>query len=271
MIDLSTLPMRSLSPSKVECAIKCPMAFRNRYVLKLPEPSAGVLHAGIVFHDVMEQAQKTILLGQPLPSTKDLDDLFVAAWARKAKETEEKESFLTWEYNDGDPEEEVYAQTRSLVPLAHTEVLPHLKPKIVEESFFFEVDRQGSGPFRVYGRIDFMDDDLVLGDWKTAKDKVSKNAEKLGAAMMAYSVWHHDYTGVEVTQAKKIFMVRRARKPKVEVRKYEIKNVHREWFCDTASEVWKMVLGGGYPPNTTTWACSPKFCSFYQMCQGEIQ
>lgn len=271
MSTTAELPMRSLSPSKIDLAMRCPKQFKHRYVEKLPESSSGILHAGIVFHDVMEFAQREQLLGKKLPSAKDLDDRYLQKWDGQKKETEEKENFICWEYNEGDPEEQVKKQTRELVNLAYVEVLPHIKPQLVEESFYFEVDRNGSGLFRVYGRIDYMDKDLVLADWKTAKDKVSRNAEKMGLPMMGYSVWHQEYTGEEITQAKKIFLVRRARKHKVEVRKYSIEHPHREWFRDCAAETWKMVRGDGYPPNTTTWGCSQKFCSFYQLCQGDIQ
>ncbi len=266
----TALPMRALSPTKIDLGGRCPAQFKHRYVLKLPEVSSGILHGGIVFHDVMEFAQREQLLGKDIPSSQDLDDKFMASWEAKKKETEESDKFVTWEYNEGDPEENVKQGTRGLVQLARLEVLPHVKPKLVEEQFYFEVDRNGSGPFRVYGRIDYMDEDLVLADWKTAKDKVSKFAEKAGIQMACYGVFHHEYTGAEVTQAKKIFLVRRAKKHKVEVKKYTITHDYREWAKNAAAETWKMVLGDSYPPNTAGWWCSQKFCSFYEICRGEV-
>jgi CRISPR/Cas system-associated exonuclease Cas4 (RecB family) len=270
MTATTELPMKALSPTKIDAAMQCPTRFKYRYVDRLPEPSSGILHAGIVFHDAMEFAQRAQMLGKPLPSHKDVDDRYLAKWEDQKKETEESDKFVTWEYNDGDPEETVKRQTRELVKLAHTDLLPHIKPKLVEEKLYFDVDRNGSGPFRVYGRIDYLDTDLVLADWKTAKDKVSRFADKAGTQLACYGVWHNEYTGAEVMHCKKIFMVRRAKKHKIEVRKYTVTSAYREWAKDAAAEVWKMVKGGGYPMNVNGWWCSQKFCSFYDFCRGEV-
>ena len=89
MTSTTELPMKALSPSKIDLAGRCPAQFKHRYVLKLPEVSSGVMHGGIVFHDVMEFAQREQLLDKPIPSHKDLDDRFMETWEAKKKETEQ--------------------------------------------------------------------------------------------------------------------------------------------------------------------------------------
>jgi hypothetical protein len=45
---------------------------------------------------------------------------------------------------------------------------------------------------------------------------------------------------------------------------------HRECFKRQAIATWKMAKSGAFVANTTTWACSQNWCSYWAMCQGEM-
>jgi len=257
-----------LSVSKIGTFMKCPKQAHYRYVLKAPEPSFGNMIAGRVVHAVLEKALKEVIGGRPLPSVQDVDDFYEPIWRESFKEEEERDNFVTLQWDPDDKEQKVFEESRALVRLAREEVLPKIKPSLVEHNMNFDLDANGSGPFRVYGVVDLYEHDTVVSDWKTTT-KVSPNAKKLDIQFCGYAVWHQLHTGCEVMPCRKIFLVR-GKRPKVEETRYQVTPKHREWFTSVAAEVWKMVKGGGFVPNTSTWACSEKWCSFWNICQGEL-
>ena len=40
------------------------------------------------------------------------------------------------------------------------------------------------------------------------------------------------------------------------------------WLFQIVSEVWRGIESETFPPNTSTWKCSPKWCEYYQLCRG---
>jgi CRISPR/Cas system-associated exonuclease Cas4 (RecB family) len=260
-----------LSVSKIGTFMKCPRQAWYRYVLKTPEPSSGAMMAGRTVHSVVEKALRQVMGGGKLPSAAEMDDWFGPAWEGEVKNEETKPSFLGWQWDADDPEEKVREESRGLVRVAREEVLPTLRPALVEHDFHYDLDAHGSGPFRVYGVVDLFETTGTVSDWKTTKG-VTENARKLDAQFWGYAVWHKAHTGRDVMPCQKIFLARGRKKATVEIVRYEVGQRHREFFIETAAEVWKMLQNeGGFVPNTGGWWCAPKWCSFYGICQGELK
>lgn len=264
-----TEEVKHLSPSKVE-GTKCMEQFRLRYVEKVPEPSPGVFVAGRVVHAVAERALKRVILGSGLPSAKDVDDWYVAAWKEEVAGEEEKSSFLGWDWDEkrGDSHDKAHRECRALAQFALTDVLPGIKPKLIEEDAKLYYDSD-VGQFLVWGRLDLYEQDDTVTDWKTTR-KVSKNATESWLQFAHYSRYAHEVmNGPETTKCRKIFLIRGA-SPKADVASYDLTQGKRNWFHRVAAEVWKATKSGVYIPNTSGWWCSPDWCSYYPTCQGEL-
>lgn len=265
-----SLPMRNLSVSKIEKFLQCPLAFKYRYVDRIPEPSSGVLHAGRVVHEILEFALKEYPKTGAYPDWKTLDDMFLPAWERKKAEEEAKESFIGWDW--GIPEEQSKLQYRPLIRAAWEGALPKVRPwmiggePVVEHRIDLEL-QSDVGPFKLIGYIDLLDDTGVLLDWKTStKEEVSARQKKLWLQFAAYALYVWPIVGEETLECKKIFLVPGAN-PRVEWCPFTVGPKHREWFCRIAAEVWKSVYYGAYPARSEGWWCSAKFCSFWGPCQ----
>ena len=263
---MSDSPVTYLSYSKIEKATLCPLSFKFKYIDHVPELSSGTMHGGSVVHKVIEFALEKVILGQPLPSAQDLDDLYPKKWQEIVAEEENKKSFIGWEWDDDSPESVMFPDCRALVKLAREEVLPKLKPKLVEHEINFDLDSK-IGPFRVNGYIDLVEEDGLITDWKTSA-KVSDRQRKMGLQMPCYAEWSvgaRNLPDDATVRARKVFLVR-GRKPHVVEVPFLVLPRHREWFRETAANVWLMVQGGGYTPNTNTWMCSKNWCPYWEGC-----
>lgn len=276
MVDIDETPaaMRTLSVSKIEKALLCPLAMRFQYVDRIPQPSGGKLLAGNVVHEILEFALRGFARTGKYPDWKELDDLYEPTWQKRVAKEEAREDFLGWDWSSDDPEEKVKREYRPLVKIAREQVLPTLKPwmlggePVVEYKIDLEL-QSDVGPFTLLGYLDLLDHTGMLIDWKTTEQEVSKRARKTWLQFAAYSLWAWPIVGDDTMRCEKIFLVRASR-PYVERVPFTITPKHRGYLVRVAAEVWKMVHHGVFLPNTETWHCSPKFCAFYAGCQGEI-
>jgi PD-(D/E)XK nuclease superfamily len=275
----STPPIRNLSVSKIEKAMLCPKHYKLKFLDRIPEPSSWVAHGGIVVHEIVEWALKAY--GQTLsyPSWQEMDDRYLPTWERKRVETESKDSFLCWKEEPEEPSEKVRDECRALLRVAADQALPLFSPwilddegPVVEKRIDLELESR-IGPFPIIGYIDLLDASGTIVDWKTTtvnkEGKVSERKMKSWLQNAAYSIWGWPIIGEEVVPCKKVFLVR-GPEPRLEISSFSVGPMHRKFFTDVAAEVWQMTVRGGFPANTNTWMCNPKYCAFYGPCKGEI-
>lgn len=270
MSELATAKVKHLSVTKIEAAMKCPLQFKFRYVDRIPEPSLGSFLGGRVVHKVIERALNRVMLNQGLPDAKEMDDWYLEEWEAHVREEESKEDFIGWVFSKDDSMERSFAECRALIPFTRTEVLPGLRPKLVEHGFKMEFPSP-VGSFLVWGYIDLFEEDEVLSDWKTTLGKPSKNQLKMGMQFPGYSWKIKEFTRKDATACRKIFLLR-GQKPNLKVQKYTVTQAHRDWFAFVASEVWKMCQAEAYVANPNGWWCSPGWCSHWGSCpHGSLQ
>ncbi len=270
MIEVTRRPVKHLSVSKIEQMMKCPRAFMHRYVDKLPEMSVGVLLSGRVVHKVIERALLPLLKEKPLPSAKDMDDWFIPEWEAHVREEEEKHTFLGWEWGDEDSPELAQRECRALAMHVRKEFLPTVDPWLVEEGFRTQYNSGANGTFLVWGYIDLLERSGLLSDWKTTRKTPSDNQKKMGMQFPGYSPKVMELTGEASTKCRRIFL-QRGPEPRIEVVHLTVEDRHRRWFRDVACEVWNACKADAFVPNTSTWVCKPGWCSFWGICQGELE
>jgi len=262
-LDGSEPRIKWLSVSKVSQFLKCPLAARFRYSDHLPEPSVGTMLAGRAVHAVIEKALKQQLLNGKLMSYQDMDDLFPQIWEAQMYEESSKDSFSKWTWDEDDSEEKAKKESRELVRMSREEILPGIRPNLVEHKMSFELP-SNAGTFKIFGVIDLLETGGILSDWKTTK-KVSAFAKADTTQFYGYSVWINQETGDPITKARKIFLIR-GKKPKWEIVNYDVTEPNRESFRYLAARVWESVVAGVFLPNTGGWWHSEKFCSFWNAC-----
>lgn len=258
-----------LSVSKISTFLKCPLQGKYRYVDKIPEKALGIFLFGKVIHAVIERALKAVQIGSKLPSWQDMTDWLPDLFVSETKEDEERKTFCGWDWGD-DTLAKQKKDAPPLVKLIREDVLPSIKPVLVEEKFNYSLPSK-IGPFKIYGVIDLFEEGGMLTDWKTT-EKVSNNARKLDIQLPAYTIHTNGAFKLDaggMSKARKIFLVRGS-KPKIVPQNYEIHEGHRQWFRDQAARVWQMIESESFVGCTGGWWCSMDYCSFFQGCQGEL-
>lgn len=272
MLEFGATPatgLKNLSPTKVETALKCPEQFRLRYVEKVSEPSSMFLTSGSVVHAVLEQALKGVVAGGGLPSAADLDDFFIMSWNDHVAEEEGKDRFIGWETDKEQTHDQVHDECRALIPFALENILPKLKPKMIEHDVKYTY-QTGVGEVLVWGKLDLLEEGFLLSDWKTTR-KVSYSAGRQpGAGLVYYGRFVAELAKTQgMITARKIFLIR-GEKPSIEIRKFQISKQMIDQFAKDVNVVWNMVASGYYPKISEGWHCDKRWCSFWGPCQGEL-
>jgi hypothetical protein len=266
--------MKNLSVSKIEKLQLCGLAMKYQYVDKIPQPASWKLLAGNVVHEILESALRHFARNGKYPPTKDLAEQFDPVWDARVREEQEKPWFIGWAEDKNDPVEKLKREYRPLVALAADQVLPTIKPWMIdgEPAVEYQVDlwlQSPWGPFQLLGYIDLLDASGVLMDWKTTDGpEVSARALRTWLQFAAYSILVWPIVGEEMVRCEKIFLVRGDR-PFVQRAPFQVGPAHREWFARVAAQAWGMVKNNVYMPNTDGWYCKPDYCSFWAGCQGE--
>jgi len=257
--------IKFLSPSKISALQMCGEYVRLKYIEKIPERSSGTFQFGKVVHAVIEKALRQVILGNKLPSAKDMTDAIPGTWDAVWAEEEGKDGFIGWEWNEGDSPESAKADVAPLIALCRNEVLEKIRPVHVEHDWNVTMDDGAGGSFRIYGIIDLLEQGGLVTDWKTANGKVSPFARKHDVQIDAYGYWVSSYMSLDVVQMRKVYLVR-SKRPKIDAQKYEVGPMHRARFEQMARAAWRLIQADGYVANPNTWKCSEKFCSYWSIC-----
>lgn len=269
--DTAVTPMKHLSVTKIEQAMKCSWALKLRYVDKVPEREVGKFVIGNAVHGVVEHALKCVATGHSFPDAKTLDDFYLTRWVGEIAEREHKQTFLGWNWEI--PKEKLHEWGRALVAHISADFLPKVRPWVFQAQPVVEYETKieypsAIGPFLVWGYLDLLDERGILVDWKTS-DHLPRSAFELGMQFPAYSHEALRITGQEITPCRRIFFLY-GEKPEIKIVKFDVKPEDRVRFAEVAADVWKMTQDDGYKPNPDGWWCSKKWCSFFSPCAGEM-
>jgi len=156
----------------------------------------------------------------------------------------------------------------------------------------------------VGGIADLQMPDFRILDWKITRHKVSGLGRKKDTQMKFYGYFDHQQRKMAETEVSKVFFVRGPRLadlpriqtvnkktgkplrkltrpegwpeklpldwkgPYVEPVSFTITEADREAFRDEAISVWRMCKYGTYTKNTAVFWCAPRWCAYYDGCQG---
>ncbi len=122
-------------------------------------------------------------------------------------------------------------------------------------------------PVPVVGYIDMIGDDGVPIDFKTSskawgKDKAQGELQPLFylTALDQLGVTEHGY------RFKHVVFVR-TKRPYVQELHSQFRKLDSLWLLSFIQQVWRGIEAEVFPPNPTTWKCSPNFCNYWEMCR----
>jgi CRISPR/Cas system-associated exonuclease Cas4 (RecB family) len=274
--DRKPAPIRNLSVSKIEKFMLCPKNFELSYIHKIPQPNAWKPFAGTVVHEIIEMAIRQFARTGVYPDWKTMDDQYEPVWKEKVEETEGRDTFICWQDDPEDPLETLKPDYRKLIRVAREEVLPTIKPwmidgvPVVEHRIDLEV-RTRVGPCPIIGYADLLDASGVLIDWKSTGKEVSERAKGTWLQFAAYSLWAYPLTGEENLRCEKIFLVRGEGNPRVERVPFMVGEKHREYFVKLAAQVWETIHHKIFIANPDTWLCKPLWCPYFAGCMGDLK
>jgi CRISPR/Cas system-associated exonuclease Cas4 (RecB family) len=266
------IPKGVISPSGFTMYRKCPRQFQYAYVLEMKKPPAVAMLKGTAIHKGAEVVHKhTIEHGSLLgmdAAVQAVDD----RWEKEVGDIED------WDDGDGNilAAGVIKDITISNFRAYYVQAVPLIKPVAAEKPFAMKI---GTVPIR--GVIDLIDsipgeysleDDPeqpppsieVVADLKTTKMRWAQQKLDHDVQMTIYSY-------VENTPQIRVDLLLDAKKgatycPMRTTRSRQEKKVMVEDLEETVDLIKKGVFPRCDP---TSWACTPKFCGYYEMCRGK--
>ena len=250
--------IQHLSYSSISTYLLCPESWGRRYILHEQAPTATALVFGSAVHSAIEVYLRT---GKPLGT----------AWHESWGEQLSRESNVAW----GEENADTLAADGERLLTAPTVMafLNEIRANFDasrERSIERKVELRVPGvPVPIIGYIDVITKDGVPGDFKTAARMwaPSKAAEEMQplvylAALNQEGVHDHNWRF-------RHYVLSKGTKPAAKV--FECQRSPAEVLTSlfpTVQQVWRDIQAERFPKVTTGWKCGPKYCEYWQGCQG---
>ena len=240
-----------LSPSAISMWLRCPRQYEYRYVKGQKRPPDGGLVAGVAFHNTAESA---------LIVKRDEDRLVTGEEAADLARDEAEAGLEDAVLEEGQTAGSIKDKAARLSEAWAENMLPDQKPRHVEQSWEIMVD-----DVKVIGRVDMVDEDGIVKDWKTSSKappspatlasnpQTGLYAEATGAESVTYAYIVDKKAGVDCVEV-----------PVPADLTAVSKDLSKQLVVDVASAV----RSGVFPRNQTGWWCSPRWCGYYAECVG---
>lgn len=265
--------IRHLSYSSVNTYLYCAKSWEFRYIIKPDVPVSVNLPFGSAVHETVQTyvAARALHPDQVRP----LAEIWHPTWRDVLNEQKRE---IRWE-----KPLDYYTQLgeRMLSTPEIVQAVDAIQPMIVvdtiatkpEESVIMErrVTLKVPGvPIPVIGYIDMLASDGVPIDFKTAGRAWSRGKEDTEVQPDFYlAALNQEGYDLNPGLAFRYMIFTKTKNPKV-----QILETHRDfgqlfWMTQVVGEVWRAIEAGIFPPAPTSWKCSPKYCSFWDLCRGK--
>lgn len=254
------LPKGTFSHSQYSHWRKCGKSYEFRYVQGLEAPASANMFRGTAVHAGAEAAHRHMIEHKTLPALEDMrskvSDAFDAG----------QEQVADW---DGEKPGTVKDLAIKLYEKYHTENLPQLRPVAAEEGFAVKV-----GTVPMTGYIDLVErsagfgkptdeDPLVIADLKTSSSKWSAMEVEKDTQLTLYSI-------VKKTPLVRIDNLVTLKSGPAFHRFESKRDASRQRVLQEDLEETAEFIRQGVFPKTAidSWACSSKWCAYWQQCRG---
>jgi CRISPR/Cas system-associated exonuclease Cas4 (RecB family) len=251
-----------LSASSIAQYLRCPRQWWYVRVLGIKAPPDGGLISGSALHSAAEHGMRQKLATSLDPNASEVADVARDNARKRIDEAQELvEETGPWPHLEEEgmkPDSVVDKAARSAEAWAK-EAAPNVEPVGVEEEFDAEL-----GGVRVIGRLDVVEPNEGVRDWKTA-GRTPSMADVAGqVATEVYATAKRGpltYTYLVDTKTRGVEVVHVPISPRDLA-------VARALAPSTVSEVARAIAAGAFPRNRHGWHCSRRWCAFFDRCMS---
>ena len=239
-----------LSPSQVRTFMDCQARWWYKYGQKIPETMTSARALGIAVHEALQFNFEQKLTTREDLGPEEVVFIFGQRW----------EAITAWtEFREDESRAELKAKGEALVRLFMTQRAADVQPAQVEIAVEGEI-----GGVAVRGRLDVIDEEGRIHDFKTASSKPSSID-----AMYRFQVASYSQLAPGASGFVRLDTIVKTKVPQL---------VSQEWRIDAsdlhATETLyplaqAAMLKGYYMPNRQSTLCSRRQCSYWRNCQSD--
>ena len=259
---MTELPIQHLSYSSISAYLDCPENWRRKYIAKEPTMSSPALAFGSAFHETVERLVVEAL-------GKDFSGIDVLSiWGQEWEKAVQKQEVF---WGADTPESICNDGVRMFSNSNLLEEIRNIKPGIDENGPKIErrVEIVVPGvPVPVIGYIDIILEDGTPADFKTAARSWS-DAKAEESMQSLFYLAALNQAGDKVNWKFKHIVFVKTKEPKVQILEHSHKPGELFFLFELIQRVWEGISKDVFPLNPGTWKCNPKYCDFYQNCQGK--
>jgi len=244
----------SLSYSRLRDLLTCPRRFEFRYILKVPAWVSSHLYLGGSVHIALgENFKFKIDTGEDM-TEEQVSDIYSDAFDRKeAFEDEEEPAEILWEEEPGMVKDVGW----QLLKTYHRRVAPRILPVAVELPFEHEYEG-----LHFRGRIDLMNVEGTIIDWKTVKRNKSQKEIRRDIQPALYAL------GVNSPIDFRFDLMIKTKIPSLASWELAVPQGSLDWARDILiPKARQMIASGIFPPNPFGWHCSEEDCPYWKLCR----
>ena len=248
-----------LSYSSISTYQLCPRSWRYRYLDKVEAPTSPALVFGSAFHNTVEAYLRD-------GSEKPLAHHWTEAWTEQLRQREA----ISWDKEPHTYEDLGNAMFSEQDTISLVDAIQPLRTNgvpMIEERIELRVP---GVPVPVIGFIDIVEEDGIPGDFKTSSRSWNQKRadDEMQPTFYLAALNQAGYTLNPNLRFRYYVFVKNAKKPKVELWETQRTPADLFWLFGTIHEVWRAIERHVFPPNPTTWKCSPKWCEYWEQCRG---
>ena len=249
-----------LSYSSISSYLMCARGWRFHYLDKIQTPTAPALIFGSAFHNTLEEHVKTAFATDRVP--------VVDRWSRHWAAQLEQE--IDW--GNDTPEDMADLGIKMFSDQDTIALVDSLKPLVVEERPQIELKIEAfvpGVPVPIIGYIDMIERDGIPCDFKTSARSWNQDQadSEMQPTFYLAALNQAGYLGNGSLLFRHYVFVK-TKKPQVQIWESARTVGDLFWLFGLIRDVWGGIEAGIFPPNPSTWKCSPRYCEFWGICRG---
>jgi hypothetical protein len=247
-----------LSYSSISSYLSCAAAWKYHYLDKVPTPTSPELVFGSAFHSTIEEYIKGA-------HQANLVDLWQTSWTRHVEATPQ----ISW---SDSPESYCNTGIRMFTSPEITNGILSIKAMKGETGPVIEkkVELRVPGvPVPIVGYIDIITEDGIPGDFKTSSKSWTSD-KAVNEMQPIFYLAALSQIGMSVPAGRfRHFVFVKTKTPQFQIMEHVHKPGEMFWLFGMIRRVWEAIESGCFPPNPSTWKCSPMYCEYWGMCRGK--
>jgi hypothetical protein len=232
--------------------LRCPRQYEFRYVQDLKIPPGLALVGGSSVHTALE--------GNYTKKLKTQEDIALDEFVGIFRDTfDEKRDEMV-----STPREEVstYTQnTERCLEIYHEGYAPQIMPDKVELELTAKVDGT-----EILGYLDLITDTQIVVDHKTSSKSPYHDVADKSPQLSMYE-WLCMENGIETAGLRLDYLVAK-KEPCIVQLETERQLEDLDFVVRMMGDVIKGIEKEVFPPNPTSFLCSPKYCGYWERCRG---